>query len=68
MRRTHMYLLMTSLAAIALAAAHAAAPHTAHADPLYPNLWTRSEYGETCGGSCGTSKSCCRIVMPAPPA
>ncbi|MFL5383505.1 MAG: hypothetical protein ACJ8GN_13385 [Longimicrobiaceae bacterium] len=61
-----MYLLMTSLVAIVLAVAHAAAPRTAHAGP-YPHLWTQSEYGETCSGSCGNSTKCCKIVAPAPP-
>jgi hypothetical protein len=70
MRRTRIYLQMTALAAIVLAAAHAAhaaAPHAARAQLYYDKLWEQSELGETCSGSCIKGKKCCRVVAPAPP-
>jgi len=67
MRRTHIYLLTTAAATIALAAVHATTPHTARADPTNPHIWDTSELGETCMGTCGKAPKCCRIVAPAPP-
>jgi hypothetical protein len=65
MRRTRIYLLATALAA-AMAVAHAAAPRAVRADDV-KHLWTSSELGEVCAGSCGTGQKCCRVVIVAPP-
>ena len=67
MRRTRIYLQMSTLAAIVLAAAHAAVPRPARADPIYDKLWEQSDLGETCSGTCIKGKKCCRVVAPAPP-
>jgi hypothetical protein len=64
MRRTRIYLLGTALAA-ALAVFHVATPRAAHAEDV-KHQYTISELSENCGGSCGTGKICCRIVIVAP--
>jgi hypothetical protein len=67
MRRTRIYLLVIALAAVALAAVHAAVPRAAQANDTW-HLWETKPDGETCSGTCGTGQKCCRIVVaPAPP-
>jgi hypothetical protein len=67
MRRTRIYLLVTALAALALAGAHAAAPRAAQANDTW-SIWEFTPNGETCTGTCVRGKPCCKVVVaPAPP-